>query len=286
MTVSELDHLGQLLGERPARLHTLSGGDIARSVRVERQDGSHVMAKFRRPGQVALTLEASMLDDLRAAGLPVPETLAVDDDALVLAWVDGGGRGFDDEVQRAAGRAIATMHAQPVGDEFGYGHDTVMGSIPQPNAFGRDWIAFYRDRRLLYMAGLADDAGELPSAFRHRIDAVARRLGEWIDPAVQPSLVHGDLWGGNMLATAQGGACFIDPAIYRGDGEVDLALATLFGSVGPAFFEGYSEIRPLERGFMTTRRHLYQLYPLLMHVRLFGGSYHAPLDSTLGKLGV
>lgn len=284
MTVSELDHLEQLLGERPARLHTLSGGDIARSFRVERGDGSAAMAKFRRPGQAALTLEASMLDDLRAAGLPVPETLAVDDDALVLAWVDDGGRGFDDDMQRAAGRAIATMHAQPVGAEFGYGHDTVMGSIPQPNPYDSDWIAFFRDRRLLYMAGLAEEAGELPSSFRHRIDAVAQRLGEWIDPAVRPSLVHGDLWGGNMLATAQGGACFIDPAIYRGDGEVDLALATLFGSVGPAFFDGYTEIRPLDREFMTVRRHLYNLYPLLMHVRLFGASYLTSVDRALNTL--
>lgn len=285
MSDRELDHLERLLGRRLRGLHVLSGGDIARSFRVEGADGALAMAKFRRAGQAPLTLEAGMLADLREAGLPVPDTLAVDDDALVLAWIESGTRTFDDDVQRAAGHAIADLHARPVGDTFGYAHDTVMGSVPQPNAVDTDWVTFFRDRRLLYMAGLADEAGELPSSFRRRIDTLAGRLGEWIDPAVRPSLVHGDLWGGNMLATADGGACFIDPAIYRGDGEVDLALATLFGSVGPAFFAGYEEVRPLPPGFVDTRRHLYNLYPLLLHVRLFGGGYLASLDAALARLG-
>lgn len=285
MSASPQDHLERLLGTRPLRLHTLSGGDIAQSFRVELGDGGTAMAKFRRAGQPALTLEASMLADLRTAGLPVPDTLAVDDDALVLDWVDNGGRTFDDEVQRAAGRAIATLHVSPVGDAFGYAHDTVMGSLPQPNSRAADWLGFFRDRRLLYMADLAQQASELPASYRRRIDAVAARLSEWIDPSVVPSLVHGDMWGGNMLPTADGGACFIDPAIYHGDGEVDLALATLFGSVGTAFFDGYREVRGLDAVFMTTRRHLYNLYPLLLHVRLFGGGYLTPLDRALHQLG-
>jgi len=286
MSSVEADHLERLLGHRPRHLDVQGGGDIARSFRVTLHDGKPAMAKFRKTGQPGLKLEASMLDDLRKAGLPVPTTLAVDDDVLVLDWVDDGHRRFsEDEVQRAAGAAIATLHQRDAGPAFGYGHETVLGSIPQPNHESSDWIAFFRDQRLLHMANRADDAGELPATFRKRLDDVASRLAEWIPPGATPSLVHGDLWGGNMLPTAEGGACFIDPAIYHGHGEVDLALATLFGSVGPAFFDGYGTVRELEPRFMPTRRHLYNLYPLLLHVTLFGQEYLSSLDGALRRLG-
>lgn len=227
-----------------------------------------------------------MLADLRHATLPVPHVLAVDDDLLLLEWIDPGRRSWDDEVQRAAGQAIARLHDQSVSTRFGHGYDTVIGSLPQVNPWTASWREFYGQYRLLACADSAHAAGRLPTTLRHRLDALVGRLTQWLDPGIAPSLVHGDLWGGNMLPRADGSACFIDPAIHYADAEVDLAMATLFGSVGDAFFDGYREVRPVAPEFFAQRRTLYQLYPLLVHVTLFGGSYVADVDRALTTLGV
>lgn len=283
--MDDAGRIERLLGRRPQRLQPQRGGDVARSVQAHFDGGERVLAKFARPGQPSQRLEARMLDDLRRAGLPVPRTLAADDEVLLLAWVDAGARGWDDEVQAAAGRAIAQLHEQPLSPVFGYGYDTAIAGLPQSNTPTPSWRDFFRDRRLLARADAALAAGRLSAGLRHRLDTLAGRLDRWLDPATVPSLLHGDLWGGNMLPTADGGACFIDPAIYHGDAEVDLAMTELFGSAGPAFFAGYRELRPIAPAFFEVRRTLYQLYPLLVHVQLFGDSYAGMLDAALHRLG-
>lgn len=274
----------RLLGMHPVELRALSGGDVARSRCAVFADGSRAMAKFARAGQHSLRLEARMLGDLAAAGLPVPRTLAVDDDILLLEWIETQPGGLQGEAQRAAGRAIAQLHAVPQRHRFGYGYATVIASLHQPNPPLPRWIDFFREHRLLHRADTALAARQLPVALRTRIDTLSSRLPQWIEEP-PPSLVHGDLWGGNMLAPAVGGAMFIDPAIYRGDAELDLAMACLFASVGEAFFQGYADVRPIAPGFFEARRDLYNLYPLLVHVQLFGGSYVAAVERTLTKLG-
>lgn len=275
----------QLLGRRPEQLRRQGGGDIARSCKATFADGLTAMVKFARPGQPSLRLEARMLSDLRQAGLPVPQTLAVADDVLLLAWVDPGGRDFDDAVQATAGRAIGLLHNQRLAEHFGYPCDTVIGSLPQANPETGSWLDFFRDERLLARADAALEAGQLPAALRHRLDTLGGRLGQWLPAQITPSLIHGDLWGGNMLATAAGGACFIDPAIYFGAAGMDLAMATLFNSVRPAFFDGYREVRPIGPDFFAERCALYQLYPLLVHVQLFGGSYVSAVERVVTQLG-
>ncbi len=110
-----------------------------------------------------------------------------------------------------------------------------------------------------------------------RIEWLAARLERWIEEPAQPSLIHGDMWGGNVLcrttATGQRISGFVDPAIYYADAEIELAVATLFNTFGDAFFVRYTERRPLRPSFFEERRDLYNLYPLLVHVRLFGGGY-------------
>lgn len=278
----ELDALEALLGQRPRGLVAIGGGDIARSYRAVLADGLPAMVKFNKDGQAPLSIEARMLGDLRQAGLPVPEVYACDDHTLVMAWVDAE-PGFGDAAQRAAGRAIGLLHQQPAGSSFGYAYDTPIGSLWQPNEACGSWRTFFAQQRLVARARSAHASGRLPDALLDRVQRTAADIAQWADGDVTPSLVHGDLWGGNMMATA-GGPCFIDPAIYHGDGEVDLALATLFGSVGPAFFAGYQEVRPLRPGFFEVRRDLYNLHPLLVHVELFGGSYVESLRRTLDRL--
>jgi fructosamine-3-kinase len=283
--VDDYAHVEALLGRRPRALHPVGGGDIARSLCATFDDGERAMAKFARPGQPSLRLEARMLADLRQAGLPVPEVLGGDDTLLMLAWIEHAPGGLDAGAQREAGQAIARLHAAAAGDAYGYDYDTVVGSLHQPNPAGRSWLAFFREHRLRHRADTALASGRLPATLRRRLDVLAGRLARWIDEPPAPSLVHGDLWGGNMLGRRGRLAAFIDPAIYRGHGEVDLAMATLFHSVDRPFFEGYAQVRPLDPGFFEARRDLYNLYPLLVHVELFGGSYVGAVERVLDKFG-
>ena len=135
------------------------------------------------------------------------------------------------------------------------------------------------------MGELAHRAGRLPAAPFRSLEAFCARLDEFIPEPDRPSLLHGDVWGGNVLAGKGRIAGFIDPAIYYGDAEIELAFSTLFGTFGEAFFGRYGAHRPIRRGFFETRRDIYNLYPLLVHTRLFGGHYAASVERTLRRFG-
>ncbi|MDF1485025.1 fructosamine kinase family protein [Ramlibacter sp. H39-3-26] len=274
----------RLLGRRPLALQPLQGAGASRALCARFASGDRVMAKRARPGQPP-RLEARMLADLRAAGLPVPDILAVDDGMLVLAWFDHDPAGLPAAAQRAAGRALAQLHGAPCGDGSGHGYDTTLGGLPQPNPATPRWRDFFRDQRLLLRADGALAAGRLPPALRRRIDGVAARLDEWIDEPAAPSLLHGDLWGGHMLGRADGAVAFINPAIHRGHAEADLAMATLFGSVDMGFLDAYQEARPLRPGFFTVRRNVYNLVPLLALVERTGAAYVPAVEQALELLG-
>ena len=183
-----------------------------------------------------------------------------------------------------AARHLAALHN--VGsDHFGFSADTVIGPLAQLNPLSKQWIPFFREHRLLYMADLAADAGHLPAAMRTRILKFADHLGDYLNEPDQPSLIHGDLWTGNVLCSKGKISGFIDPAIYFGNAEMDLAYSTLFATFGDPFFNAYQELRPIQPGFFDDRRNIYNLYPLLVHVRLFGGHYVDSVDSTLRRFG-
>ena len=135
------------------------------------------------------------------------------------------------------------------------------------------------------MAREAHGAGRLPDEDLRRIDRLAGTLDEHIPEPEAASLIHGDVWGGNVVSDNGGIAAFLDPAIYHADPEIELAFITLFGTFGESFFERYGEILPIQDGFFESRRDLYNLYPLLVHVRLFGGGYLGAVQSTLERFG-
>ena len=169
---------------------------------------------------------------------------------------------------------------------FGYERDTSIGPLTQPNRKSQAWVPFFRDQRLLHMAGEAHREGSLPASLFHRIARLAERIGDDILEPRFPSLLHGDLWGGNVLVRGGRIAGLVDPAIYCGHPEIELAFATLFGTFGQAFFDAYEGVMPLEPGFYETRLDIYNLYPRLVHVRLFGASYLAGIEKTLARLGL
>jgi fructosamine-3-kinase len=135
------------------------------------------------------------------------------------------------------------------------------------------------------MAAEAERAGRLSTSLMARLERFASRLGNWLIEPAWPSLLHGDVWTTNVLALGDEITAFLDPAISYGEPEIELAFITLFGTFGRPFFERYAEIRSLQPGFFETRRDIYNLYPLLVHVRLFGGGYVAAVDQTLARFG-
>ena len=279
--------LESILGDDVVRLSPLTGGCIAGVYRVDLAAGDSVVAKVARSGG-GLAIEGWMLDYLRAhSDLPAPELRHCDDALLVMSHLAADGR-LDAEAEADAADHLAALHAVTAA-EFGMARDTVIGGMAQPNTQTTSWRSFFAEQRLLYMAEAARAEGRLPARMGARIEWLAARLERWIDEPDQPSLIHGDMWGGNVLCRATAGgnriAGFVDPAIYYADAEVELAFSTLFNTFGDAFFARYNELRPLRPGFFEARRDLYNLYPLLVHVRLFGAGYVASVARTLDRFG-
>jgi fructosamine-3-kinase len=208
------------------------------------------------------------LEALRGAGAPVPEVISVDEHRLVVRTVGGP------PAWRTLGAAVANAH-RATADTFGWHRHNVIGSLPQDNDRHADWPTFYIERRLRpWMSAL-------PTAVRHRLeDLYAGSLPELLDHDASPSLLHGDLWSGNIVD----GAWLIDPAVSYGDRELDVAFATVFGGIPGEFFDGYQEEWPLDPGW-EQRRPAHQLYHLLVHVELFGRGYVPMVESRIEVLG-
>jgi fructosamine-3-kinase len=269
----------RVTGRKVVGLRPLAGGSAGRVLLADLAGGGRVVAKLG-PG---LEPEGWMLRTLaRRSRLPVPPVVHSDDDLLLTEYVEAGCGPMPDAAQLHAAEMLADLHALSW-HSFGMERDTAIGGLPQCNDPAHRWLDFFRDRRLLAMAGLALRSGRLPAATMDRVERLAARLDRWIEEPPQPALLHGDAWGGNILVRDGRVAAFIDPALYYGHPEVELAFGTLFGTFGQPFFRRYDEISPIAPGFWEERREIYLLYPLLVHVRLFGGSYLAGIEATLDR---
>jgi fructosamine-3-kinase len=257
----------------------LAGGNIAPVYRVTLDDRSEIVAKIG-PN---LGLEARMLRDL-APHAPVPDVIHADDAILLMTWIPTSG-GITAAAERDLAAVVAAIH-DVTAPRYGFAYDTAIGGLPQSNGHRSDWLTFFRDRRLLAMARPALDAGRLPATLMHRVERLAARLDRWIDSPAPPSLIHGDLWDGNILARDGRIVGLVDPALAYADPEIELAFMTLFHTVGDDFFAAYAERHKLRPGFFEARRDLYNLYPLLVHVRLFGGGYVGDVARILDRFGV
>ncbi len=288
MTASALPALAArveaALGRAPLAATPLGGGCVGEVYRLDMAGGERLVAKLAAGSGPGLALEGWMLSYLaQHSSLPVPAVVHAADGLLVIDWIDGPDR-LDAAAEGHAAELVAALHGVTA-DRFGLERDTLIGGLHQPNRRSASWLEFFRDHRLLYMAGEALAVGRLPTRTMARIEALASRLDRFIDEPPAPALLHGDLWTGNVLVRGGRIAGFIDPAIYYGDPEMDLAFSTLFGTFNRPFFDRYAEIAGLREGFFEVRRDICNLYPLLVHVRLFGGSYLASVDGVLRRLG-
>jgi fructosamine-3-kinase len=260
---------------------SVGGGDINEAARVETAIGRYFVKWNSRPRPRMFQAEARGLNLLAAANaLRIPRVIAAIDQpaALVLEWIDLGSN--KSAAAEALGRGLAQQH-RSVAELYGLDHDNYIGSTPQRNTQARSWIEFYRDQRLGAQRDLAQHNGYLTPDRARRLDQVLAHLEQWIDDAaIVPSLLHGDLWGGNYLIDAQGNPVLIDPAVYYGDREAEIAFTELFGGFGARFYAAYNEAWPLDRGY-AERRDLYNLYHLLNHLNLFGEGYGGSVDAIL-----
>lgn len=278
--------LSALAGCEVSDLHYFNAGQIGDIYRAQFQDRSVVIKTTARNIE-DLLIEAKMLRDLDENGLRVPKVIASYKEALVLEYVyQSQTLSYDRETETA--KALATLHA--VSNEsrmYGYYYDTTIASFSQKNEQTQyNWGLFLGEMRILPMAKICYDRGALRSSHIARLATLCSSLYRRIDiSAITPSLLHGDVWSGNLLYDGQG-PVFIDPAIYFGDREMELAFILLFHTFGKCFFEEYTKVHTLSEDFYTTKVPLYQIYPLLVHVALYGGGYIRELEERMKMLGV
>ena len=230
--------------------------------------------------------EAKGLQEMAAtATIKVPAPIcwgiARENSYLVLECLDLTSRG-NSQNWAEMGRNLATMHDYRVSNtaKFGWHINNTIGSTPQLNSWETDWTIFFKNQRLGYQFQLARrKGGHFPQAER-LLAAIPDLLA---NHQPQPSLVHGDLWGGNASFTTVGIPVIFDPATYWGDREVDLAMTELFGGFPAAFYQGYESVYPLAPGY-ARRKQLYNLYHILNHYNLFGGGYQSQANGAIESL--
>jgi fructosamine-3-kinase len=279
--------VARVLGAAVTGAEPLSGGDINAAYQLELDDGRRVFAKTNDrapPGFFAAESRGlSWLAEARA--LRLPEVLgsgaggAGASPFLLLEWIDAGARGpdFDERL----GARLASLHRAGA-PGFGFEQDNFIALLPQSNRSAPSWAEFYRERRLLPLIERARGRGLSDASLDGSLDRLLPRLEELVGPPEPVARLHGDLWGGNLQVDAAGQPVLIDPAVYGGHREVDLAMMRLFGGFGPRVFDAYAASYPLEPGHRE-RVALYQLYPLLVHLCSFGAGYRAQLKSAIAR---
>src|SRR6478735_6247863 len=280
--------LGSALGSRVLGARPLSGGDINDAFEVRLADGREVFVKsnVRAPNDMFVAEARGLAWLAEAKALRVPAVLAASGandltPFLALELIRTKPTRTPDFDERL-GRGLTALHRHGT-PAFDLDHDNYIGRLPQKNTFAITWAEFYRVRRLSPQLRAAADAGLAPARLRSSFERLFAQLESLCGPPEPPARLHGDLWGGNLIADDLGAPCLIDPAVYGGHREIDLAMMKLFGGFAPHVFAAYKEAFPLADGYRE-RVALYQLYPLMVHVNLFGGGYLAQVEAVLARL--
>ncbi len=269
---------------RPASQDVLGGGCINRAFKLSDGEQAWFVKTNSAAGLDMFEAEAAGLNALADSDtIGVPRALCTgtsgDTAFIVMRYLQlghGNALGW-----REAGRQLAALH-RCTADAYGWLRDNTIGATHQPNDLRDDWVSFWRDQRLGF---------QLAEAARNGYDGRLQSLGEQllerfailIDHAPPPSLLHGDLWGGNLSFTSGGEPVVYDPAVYYGDREADLAMTELFGGFGADFYAAYREAWPLDPGYRV-RKTLYNLYHILNHLNLFGGGYGGQAQGMMERL--
>lgn len=225
--------------------------------------------------------EAKGLSTLREPQcIDVPQVIATgqagDFQYIVMQFIEDNGKATD--FWTKLGEQLASLHRN-YSPAFGLDHDNFIGSLQQINTPRENWIDFFIHNRLEVQLKLATDQGHVGREVTNNFQLLYKKFPE-ILPVERPALLHGDLWSGNLITNAQGAPCLIDPAVYYGNREAEIAFTMLFGGFAPAFYQSYEDNYPFFPGF-SARSNVYNLYPLLVHFNLFGGGYLSQVVSIL-----
>lgn len=263
----------------------LGGGSINRTERIDTTAGTFVLKTHEDAPRGFFRAEADGLAALSASGttLTVPRVIAFSDTPpafLAIQYLPAGARvaDFDERL----GRGIAELHRSHE-TRFGFASNNYCGLTPQLNAGEDSWIEFYGRHRLGAQLAHAVRAGRLDAREARALESIITRLDVWLsEPPDGPSLIHGDLWSGNLITDGRGYPALIDPAAYYAHPEAELGMMTLFGGFSRRVFDAYLEAFPLEPEWRE-RLPLYELYHLLNHLNLFGGGYRAGVAAILSR---
>jgi protein-ribulosamine 3-kinase len=272
------------LGSKIKSFSSLSGGCISDAFKVTTIDGLNYFLKYNPLTSNDMFIkEANGLKELaKTNAIRIPEVLSFDEDYILLEYLATGSRKknfFED-----FGRSFAEMHKY-TSSEFGFYEDNYIGSNPQKNIPDEneknDWVRFYFNKRILFQLQLAEKLGNSTDTLRKGISKLEDKIEDIIGGSKEkPSLLHGDLWGGNYMVDENGNAVLIDPAVYYGHREADLGMTKLFGGFSSEFYRAYNETFPLEDGY-EYRENIYKLYHVLNHLNLFGGGYYSQTISLI-----
>jgi fructosamine-3-kinase len=275
------EELSQALSARPERFVPVSGGCINRAFACDLSDGRRVFIKSNEgcDSRMFRSEAAGLAWLAEASSLRIPEVLAVGDAFLALEFIEAASPG--PHYDRDLGRGLAQLHRFGA-PEFGWSEEGFLATLPQDNRPSESWPEFYVERRLRPLLRRAIDRKLAPSSLSKDFDELFARMPELVGDESDAARLHGDLWSGNVHTDPQGNPVLVDPAVYGGNREIDLAMLRLFGSPGRSFYDAYHAEWPLEEGH-EKRVALYQLYPLLAHVNLFPGSYLSSCEQALAQ---
>lgn len=276
-----LDHLG--MDEVVVKTKRVAGGCINNTTQCITSKGIYFIKTTQPPPSDLFEKEIKGLDILhRTSHLRVPKAIVNGSIGttlfLIMEWIEPGARKMN--FWQDFGSSLALQHLVTA-NAFGLDHHNHIGRLPQSNTNHPDWANFFINERLVPQLKMAEAGNLISVQIRKGFEKLFLKL-KGLVPQEPPALLHGDLWSGNFMADSSGDPVIFDPAIHYGHRETELAFTTLFGGFDPSFYEAYQEVYPLEQDFHS-RFDIHNLYPLLVHVNLFGSSYLPGIITTLGK---
>ena len=277
--------LSDTLDKEVQSLDFFTAGQIGDIYKVQTEKESYILKTSEATDK--LITEANMLKDINKYDIAVPKVYGVSDTYLLLEFIEESKQAKCTQEIEAA-KLLSKLHSVTNDSRmYGYYYDTTIGPFEQKNEQTQyNWTLFLGQMRIMPMAKICYDKGQISKEILERLEGLCRDLYKRIDMSlITPSLLHGDLWSGNILFNMNG-ATVIDPALYFGDKEMELAFILLFDTFGETFFGAYEEVHPLSDDFHEVKVPLYQIYPLLVHVALYGGSYLTQLEQVLKRLKI
>ncbi len=266
------------LKKKISNISSLSGGCISNAYKVEFDDSSLAFVKYNPSfGNEMFRKEANGLIELKkASAIRIPEVYYFDSELIITELINLSTKKkvfFSD-----FGRSFAKLH-KFTSDHYGFYEDNFIGSNRQKNIPEEEeknnWVKFYFNKRILYQYKLTEKNGYSTSELKNGISKLENKIEDILSGSDNlKSLLHGDLWNGNFMVDENGEACLIDPAVYYGNREADLAMTKLFGGFNSEFYNAYNETFPLPAGY-EYRENIYKLYHILNHLNLFAGGYYS-----------